>query len=72
VSATAFSREVAKNEAERVWRELGGLTALSELGVVDPEGFERELRTFLSGTKDRDATRMWNILNLEAWTRSRL
>lgn len=72
VSATAFSRDVAKNEAERVWRELGGLTALSELGVVEPKGFERELRTFLSGTKDRDATRMWNILNLEAWTRTRL
>ena len=72
VSATAFSREIARNEAEGVWRELGGLNTLAELGVADPDGFERELRTFLSGRNDKDATRMWNILNLEAWTRNRV
>jgi asparagine synthetase B (glutamine-hydrolysing) len=72
VAATAFSREVAMNEAERVWQELGGMTALAELGIVDAKAFERELRNFLSGGQDRDATRMWNILNLEAWTKTRL
>lgn len=72
VSATSFSREVAKNEAERVWRELGGMRALADLGVIDPVGFEKELHTFLSGRSDKDATRMWNILNLEAWTRTRV
>jgi hypothetical protein len=72
VSATNFSREVAMNETERVWRELGGMSALAELEILDAEGFERELRSFLSGGQDQDATRMWNILNLEAWTRTQL
>lgn len=72
VAATAFSREVAMNEAERVWQELDGMTALAELGIVDATAFERELRGFLSGGQDKDATRMWNILNLEAWTKTRL
>jgi hypothetical protein len=48
------------------------MTALAELGIVDATAFERELRGFLSGGQDKDATRMWNILNLEAWTKTRL
>ena len=60
------------NESARVWQELGGMTTLAELGILDAKGFERELRTFLSGGQEKDATRMWNILNLEAWTRTRL
>ena len=70
--ATALNRDVAMNESARVWQELGGMTTLAELEILDEKGFERELRTFLSGGQEKDATRMWNILNLEAWTKTRL
>jgi hypothetical protein len=71
VSAVSFSRTVVLEQGERAWRALGGTPALAELDVVDQLALERELQTILSG-RHEDAYRVWDVLNLEAWTRSRI
>jgi asparagine synthase (glutamine-hydrolysing) len=71
ISALSFAREVALEQGRRAWSEVGGVPALSELGVVDAASCERELQTILAG-RERDAFRIWDVLNLESWTRSRL
>jgi hypothetical protein len=71
VSAISFSRAVVLEQGERAWQASGGTPALEELDVVDQGALERELRTILS-KRHEDAYRLWDVLNLEAWTRSRI
>ena len=70
ISALSFARNVAIEQGERAWKELGGVPALAEQGVVDPKAFERELRTIVGGN-EQEAYRIWDVLNLESWTRNR-
>ena len=71
ISALSFAQNVAIEQGQRAWRELGGVPALAEQGVVDPKAFERELRTIVAGD-EREAYRIWDVLNLESWTRNRM
>jgi len=71
VSAISFSRSVVLEQGEQAWRASGGTPALEELDVIDEKAFERELHTILAD-RHEDAYRLWDVLNLEAWTRSRV
>jgi asparagine synthase (glutamine-hydrolysing) len=71
VSAISYSRSVVLEEGERAWRASGGTPALEELDVIDEQAFERELRTILAD-RHEDSYRLWDVLNLEAWTRTRI
>jgi asparagine synthetase B (glutamine-hydrolysing) len=71
VAATSYSRSVMTEEAPRNWKRMGGIPALAELGIADPRSFGPLLDSAARG--DRVAQfRMWDALNLEAWTRSHL
>jgi hypothetical protein len=51
---------------------MGGVPALAELGIVDAVAVGRLLREILEQRRSREAFRIWDILNLEAWLRPRL
>jgi asparagine synthetase B (glutamine-hydrolysing) len=70
ITAVSFSRNVVLAEGERAWQASGGAPALAELGVLDAKEFERERQTILSGRKE-ETYQVWDVLNLEAWVRSR-
>jgi hypothetical protein len=67
-----FFRSTMLNEGDRAWRSMGGVPALAELGIVDAVAVERLLREILEQRRSREAFRIWDILNLEAWLRPRL
>lgn len=70
--STNFFQTILLADAPETWRSMGGPRALTALGIVDPHALERELEALHSGCPGRYAQRVWNVLNLEAWVRSRL
>ena len=72
VIASDYFSSVMLGQGREIWEETGGAPALAELGVVDGARVQKAAeRMFASGTA-RAASRMWNILNLEAWVRPRI
>ncbi|MGI8429751.1 MAG: asparagine synthase-related protein [Solirubrobacteraceae bacterium] len=73
ILATSFSEALFTAEGPRVWESLGSARALAELGVVDAKLLEDELAAgFASPSAGRYAARMWGMLSMEAWLRSRI
>lgn len=70
--ARSFFAELARTEGARVWRRLGGPSALERLGIVDGRRLESELGPMLSSTKTTSGWyRLWDLINLEQWLRAR-
>jgi asparagine synthetase B (glutamine-hydrolysing) len=72
VIASRYFTTVMLGQGRRVWSRMGGAQALAELGVVDPGGLDDFARRAFESDNVRAANRMWNVLNLEAWARSRI
>lgn len=71
VSATGFYRALIHNEAPAVRRSLGRFEALGDLGVVDAQQAEEYARR-IAAVPGHRLNRMWDLLNVEAWVRTRL
>ena len=71
LTAVSYSRGVVLEQGERAWRASNGAPSLAELDVIDQKAFERELQAILSGRRER-VFHVSDVLNLEAWTRSRI
>jgi asparagine synthase (glutamine-hydrolysing) len=71
LTAVSYSRGVVLEQGERAWQGSGGASTLAELGVIDQKAFEQELQAIVSGRRDR-VFHVSDVLNLEAWTRSRI
>jgi asparagine synthase (glutamine-hydrolysing) len=70
VYADRFWRSLMAREGPAAWRHLGGVSTLSELGLVDPDRFESAVESAFS-TGDFPTTRqVWRTCMLEAWLRS--
>lgn len=72
VVATGFFMERVLGEAGAAWHTMGGVLGLARLGAVDPTPLNGAFQHSLAHGRLRDAQRVWNILNLEAWVRPRL
>jgi asparagine synthase (glutamine-hydrolysing) len=59
-------------EAARCWTELGGTRALGELGIVDADKLDAEVRQKLENRQSAAVPFIWEILDHEAWVRARL
>lgn len=71
--ARPFFARLARTEGERVWRELGGPRELERLGIVDGRGVEAEVEKMLCVQGPTAGTfRLWDLINLERWLRSRV
>ena len=71
VAATSYARSVRKEQAAGVWRALGGMQSLAELGVLDAARFERFFFEAAAEGHRKDY-RIWDALALEAWLRARI
>lgn len=71
VIAIHFFQDLVLQQAARARKRLGPVTALAELGIVDRTRLEADLDRIMS-TRDRWHTqRIWDILVMETWLRSR-
>lgn len=70
VEASGYFREALQRQAPAMWKQLGGLSALSQLGIVDPSKVP-EPATFGKGAY-RDQFYLWLLMNTEAWLRPRM
>ncbi|MGH2838285.1 MAG: asparagine synthase-related protein, partial [Thermoleophilaceae bacterium] len=70
LTAVSYSRSVVLKDGDQAWR-ASGAPALAELGVIDQKAFEQKLQAILAG-RDEGVFHVSDVLNLEAWTRSRI
>jgi asparagine synthase (glutamine-hydrolysing) len=69
---SSFVDRLLRDEGRAAWQAMGGASALTELGVVDAHGVDEAVATSLAvGSTLDTAYRIWDILSLEAWLRSR-
>jgi asparagine synthase (glutamine-hydrolysing) len=71
VNATEFCRRILQTEGPSIWAGLGRSVALADLGVVDPSRLSATLTGLFEGRRPRETYRIWDVLHLEAWARSR-
>jgi len=70
-TGTTFSRTLLAAEGPALVRELGDPVALADLGVVDV-GRARAFVDEALSSGGEDLYRVWDLLNLEYWVRTRL
>jgi hypothetical protein len=71
VAATSFYRSVLQNEVPQLWKSSGGAPTLASLGVIDERKTDDMVRGALSQFSRAGLSRVWDVMNLEAWVRSR-
>jgi asparagine synthase (glutamine-hydrolysing) len=72
VSSLDFGRELMRREVPPAWERLGGLKALSELGVVDPGILDVEKSDIVPNANVQQLHRLWFLLNMESWVRAKI
>jgi hypothetical protein len=69
ISALDFYTSSVLGDAPAVWKGIGGIRALEQLGIVDPELLGECGEQLTASTKARVASRYWGLLSLECWAR---
>jgi asparagine synthase (glutamine-hydrolysing) len=72
VYADPFWLSLMAREGPLVWRHLGGVPALAELGLVHPGRFASAVERAFSTTSFAGATQVWAAWTLETWLRARI
>ena len=67
VIALDFSRSLFVEEGGQAWRASGGVPALAEAGIVDPDRANRAVEASLRDPRGRGSDRIWDLLACEAW-----
>jgi asparagine synthase (glutamine-hydrolysing) len=70
VAAANFFVDLVCREGPLLLKRLGRMTALAELGVVDPVRFETDFDQMAGNRDPRHVARIWDVLTLESWLRS--
>jgi asparagine synthase (glutamine-hydrolysing) len=71
VSAIEFFSNAALEQAPKAWEQMGGLRALGDLGIVDTGRLGPAGEGITSPHMARRAGCLWDMVNIEAWVRSR-
>jgi asparagine synthase (glutamine-hydrolysing) len=72
IISTNFFNSTMLREGKIAWKVLGGTQALGELGIVDERRLGSTIEKILAENQSREAYRIWEVLNLEAWLRPRV
>jgi asparagine synthase (glutamine-hydrolysing) len=72
VLAVDFFRDTMLREGPETWRRMGGASALEKIGVVDKTRLESFVADVFGGRRPGEVSRVWNLMGLEVWVRSRL
>lgn len=70
VTSANYFRGTVLREGRRAWDNMRPPYRLAELGIVDGQALETNMRTTLDGSDRHAAYRVWDVLNLESWARS--
>ena len=71
LGGTGFFRSILETELPAIWSRTG-LTALTQLGVVDGRRAADMVNSALRGENTRNLIPVWELLKLEAWAESRI
>jgi asparagine synthetase B (glutamine-hydrolysing) len=71
VDASRFFCGEMVAEGERAWKSLGGLSALTQLGIVDQKPLKANLDAILASDDGSEAYRVWDVLKMESWLQPR-
>jgi hypothetical protein len=72
VLATNFFASVMYAEAPALWEKLGGASTLAEVGIVDKSSVSFYVKEVLKASSPGELTRVWMLISVEEWVRSRL
>jgi len=72
VLATSVFTSMMVKEGPGAWQALGGVPALSKLGIVDATALDSALPALFSGGRPQKTFRIWEVLALQAWLGPRL
>jgi asparagine synthase (glutamine-hydrolysing) len=72
VLATNFFVRIMIQEGQELWRTMEGPFALEAAGVVDRSRLNSLTRGIFEGNDLEEVSRLWNVISLETWLRSRL
>jgi asparagine synthetase B (glutamine-hydrolysing) len=72
VLATNFFNARVLQEGKDAWQAMGGASALAQLGIVEEGSLRSTVTGILVRNDRRKAFHIWDVLNLEAWLRTRL
>jgi hypothetical protein len=59
-------------DAAAAWDKVGGVRALSEMGLVDSARIGAEIQRIIKEQDVHNAYRIWDVLNMEVWLRPRI
>jgi asparagine synthase (glutamine-hydrolysing) len=72
VIGNEFAFDTFVDEVPQVLAEMGGASALAELGIVDQAELDRAVARMQSDPGERRGSyRLWHVVGLEAWVRDR-
>ena len=72
VQGTNYFATVMAREGRSGWESLGGVSALADLGVIDPQKWKLTMDAILRNNQPQELFRLWASLSVEAWVRSRI
>lgn len=72
VVSTGFFRAEILSGAASAWESMQGAGHLAELGIIDADLFQTTVESTLASNNAEEAPWIWEVLNLEAWVRSRV
>lgn len=67
-----FLRSKVLESGMDAWQKLGGVSALTELGVVDVTIAKSTVEEIIEKKQSQQAYRIWSLLNCESWLQPRL
>lgn len=71
VTGTSFYNEMLRREGPVEWKRMGGPTTLAALGVVDLDPLDRDAEKIFQNASSPECHRLWDIMSVESWARSR-
>jgi len=72
LDASTFFRRTLVGEGSAGWQSIGGAKALQALGVLSAPEWETEFQNLRSNEQSLYMYRIWLVLNLETWARTRV
>jgi hypothetical protein len=69
--ASRLYEQIIYNEGPQIWRAIDGTIQLDELGIADRRAVDGLMRSMFARRPEWESSRIWGLLLLETWTRSR-
>jgi asparagine synthetase B (glutamine-hydrolysing) len=69
-AGTAYFSSVLDREIPDLWRRNGDLSAMADLGIVEPRAAAAMAKDTLASKPGIGFTRIWDLMNVESWIRA--